>query len=94
MVFADPFVARAAADLCKRPAPSESVLVENVAASHFARRGPVYYIKGEGEVDLVVLRDGGFVPYEIKFKSGKVHKHNLAVRNDNPAKRFVVDGGI
>jgi len=30
------------------------------------------------------------VPIEI----GVVRKHNLAVRNDNPAKRYVVDGGI
>ena len=37
---------------------------------------------------------GWFVPYEIRLKSGRVHKHNLAVRNDNPAKRYVVDGGI
>ena len=37
---------------------------------------------------------GRFVPYEIKFKSGKVQKHNLAVRNDNPAHRWQVDGGI
>jgi hypothetical protein len=37
---------------------------------------------------------GWFVPYEIKFKSGHIKKFNLAVRNDNPAKRYVVDGGI
>ena len=37
---------------------------------------------------------GWFVPYEIKLTSGRIRKHNLAVRNDNPAKRFVVDGGI
>ncbi len=37
---------------------------------------------------------GWFVPYEIKVKSGQVRKHNLAIRNDNPAKRYVVDGGI
>ena len=37
---------------------------------------------------------GWFVPYEIKFKNGSIKKMNLAVRNDNPAKRYVVDGGI
>lgn len=37
---------------------------------------------------------GWFVPYEIRFKDGQVKKHNLAVRNDNPAKRYVVDGGF
>ncbi|MGA2797066.1 MAG: hypothetical protein ABSE63_05785 [Thermoguttaceae bacterium] len=37
---------------------------------------------------------GWFVPYEIKFKNGEVKKFRLAVRNDNPGKRYVVDGGI
>lgn len=37
---------------------------------------------------------GWFVPYEIKVKGGHVRKHNLALRKDNPAKRFVVDGGL
>ena len=37
---------------------------------------------------------GWFVPYEIKFKNGSIKKMNLAVRNDNPSKRYVVDGGI
>jgi hypothetical protein len=37
---------------------------------------------------------GWFVPYEIQLSDGTVRKWNLAVRNDNPAKRYVVDGGI
>lgn len=37
---------------------------------------------------------GEFVPYEIKLKSGKTIKHNLAVRNDNPNKVWIVDGGF
>lgn len=40
------------------------------------------------------LYPGWFVPYEIKFKSGRVQKHNLAVRNDNPKHQWYVDGGI
>jgi outer membrane lipoprotein-sorting protein len=40
------------------------------------------------------LYPGWFVPYEIKFKNGYIKKMNLSVRNDNPAKRYVVDGGI
>jgi outer membrane lipoprotein-sorting protein len=40
------------------------------------------------------LYPGWFVPYEIKLKNGVVKKMNLAVRNDNPAKRWVVDGGF
>ena len=37
---------------------------------------------------------GWFVPYEIKLKSGYIKKMNLAVRNDNTAKFFYVDGGF
>ncbi len=37
---------------------------------------------------------GWFVPYEIKLKNGHVKKHNLAIRNDNAAKRYMFDGGI
>jgi hypothetical protein len=37
---------------------------------------------------------GVFVPYEIRLKSGETKKYNLAIRNDNPAKRWVVDGGL
>ncbi|MBN2592276.1 MAG: hypothetical protein JXA81_02125 [Sedimentisphaerales bacterium] len=37
---------------------------------------------------------GWFVPYEIKLRDGYVKKHNLALRNDNHAKRWQVDGGI
>lgn len=40
------------------------------------------------------LYPGWFVPYEIKFKNGATKKMNLAVRNDNPAKLYIVDGGI
>jgi hypothetical protein len=40
------------------------------------------------------LYPGWFVPYEIKFKDGGTKKMNLAVRNDNPAKRYIVDGGL
>ena len=37
---------------------------------------------------------GLHVPYEIKLKSGEIKKYDLAVRNDNPAKVWQVDGGI
>lgn len=36
---------------------------------------------------------GWFVPYEIRVKDGRIIKHNLALRNDNPANRWVIDGG-
>ena len=39
------------------------------------------------------LYPGYFVPYEIRLKNGYVKKHNLAVRNDNKAHRWMMDGG-
>ncbi len=35
-----------------------------------------------------------FVPYEIKFKSGDVRKHNLALRKEPGAGRWIVNGGL
>jgi hypothetical protein len=37
---------------------------------------------------------GWFVPYEVRLKSGGTQKYNLSIRNDNPAKRYVQDGGL
>ena len=37
---------------------------------------------------------GEFVPYEIKKKNGSVKKWNLAIRNDNAEKKWVLDGGF
>jgi hypothetical protein len=36
---------------------------------------------------------GWFIPYEITI-NGETKKHNLAIRNDNPAHRWVFDGGF
>lgn len=40
------------------------------------------------------LYPGEFVPYKIRFKSGEVEQFNLALRNDNPTKTWIVDGGL
>ncbi|HET8546420.1 MAG TPA: hypothetical protein VFL57_00370 [Bryobacteraceae bacterium] len=37
---------------------------------------------------------GTFVPYEIRLKDGSIRKWNLAVRNDNAAGRWRMDGGF
>jgi hypothetical protein len=37
---------------------------------------------------------GFFVPYTVKLKSGEIKEGNLALRNDNPQKMWIVDGGI
>jgi len=35
-----------------------------------------------------------FLPYEIRMPGGELKAHKQAVRNDNPQKRFIVDGGF
>jgi hypothetical protein len=35
-----------------------------------------------------------FVKCRQYTEGGQTKKHNLAIRNDNPARRYVVDGGI
>lgn len=37
---------------------------------------------------------GYYVPYKIKFKDGNIKIFQIAVRNDNPNKVWLVDGGI
>ncbi len=36
---------------------------------------------------------GWFVPYEVRLRNGDTKRFNLAVRNDNPQQRWMVDGG-
>ena len=40
------------------------------------------------------LYPGEFVPYKVKLKSGEIEEFNLALRNDNPNKTWIVDGGL
>ena len=37
---------------------------------------------------------GVFVPYEVSLSNGSTKKWNLALRNDNQNKEWVIDGGI
>ncbi|MHC4095074.1 MAG: anti-sigma factor family protein [Planctomycetota bacterium] len=38
--------------------------------------------------------NGWYVPYEVRLKSGRIKKYNLALRIDYRAKRLQVDGGL
>jgi len=40
------------------------------------------------------LYPGYFVPYEVRLRDGSTKTFKLAVRNDNPAHRWVIDGGF
>ncbi|MCC7146319.1 MAG: hypothetical protein IT443_07725 [Phycisphaeraceae bacterium] len=47
-----------------------------------------------GEAFKSGLYAGYFVPCEFELRNGERRKCNLAVRNDNPAQRWVWDGGL
>ena len=61
------------------------VVVSVVAAGSLPMEGP-----SVGEPTATEEPGLWIVPVKIAI----VKKYNLAVRNDNPAKRYVVDGGI
>jgi hypothetical protein len=46
-----------------------------------------------GEAFQSGLYAGYFVPYQVRLRDGTVKSHKIAIRNDNPAHRWVVDGG-
>jgi hypothetical protein len=47
-----------------------------------------------GEPSQSGLYRGFFVPYEVRLPDGSIKKWKLAVRNDNPARHWTVDGGF
>jgi hypothetical protein len=51
-------------------------------------------IESIGEPFQSGLYPGYFVPYRVRFVDGTEKSMNLAVRNDNPQKRWMVDGGF
>ncbi|HQH81140.1 MAG TPA: ATP-binding protein [bacterium] len=44
-----------------------SLKVESIAAANYKRAMPTYYIKAEGEIDLVLVAGKIFVPIEVKW---------------------------
>ncbi|MEI6805521.1 MAG: ATP-binding protein [Myxococcaceae bacterium] len=66
--FSDPFIYHALRNWLDWPMPSDkSHLVEACVASHYRRFFPTYYIKAEGEVDVVYISQKKFWPVEIKW---------------------------
>jgi hypothetical protein len=53
-----------------------SNLVEACVITHYRRRYPTYYIKGEGEVDIAYVKDKKFWPVEVKWTE-QLHKSEL-----------------
>ena len=51
-------------------------LAEACAAAHHHRLHPTYYIKGDGEVDIAYVTEGGFQPIEVKW-TGQIRSTDL-----------------
>lgn len=72
--FLDPFIATAMRELVdteyeRVPPINESLLVESTCYAHYLRKyRRIYYIKADGEVDLVIVDGNTFVPVEIKWR--------------------------
>jgi predicted AAA+ superfamily ATPase len=54
----------------------EARLVESCVAAQFRHITPTYYIKADGEIDLVLVQGKEFIPVEIKW-SRTVRPHDL-----------------
>ena len=80
--------------------------VEGAAARDWQRVSSVYKVDDRlkqayggiqvlsvGEPFRSGLYPGWFVPYEVRMPGGRIKKHNLAVRNDNPQQRFILTYG-
>ena len=89
--------------------PREAALafLEGAAAQDWQRVATVWKVddrlkQAYGGIQVVSVGEpfrsgayaGWFVPYEIRMPGGRIKKHNLAVRNDNPQQRFILDGGF
>jgi len=64
--FNDPFFFYLFSDICLTKVPDESVIVENIVASHLARKFDVFYWKDGTEIDVVV-RTKEPIGFEVKW---------------------------
>jgi predicted AAA+ superfamily ATPase len=69
VVFLDPFYFQLFNRWFFSPIPDETVIVENILASHLARTFEAFYWKNEREVDVVVRGKDGLIGFESKYSS-------------------------
>ncbi|HLB57058.1 MAG TPA: ATP-binding protein [Coxiellaceae bacterium] len=46
-----------------------AALVESIVSNHFRRHYPTYYIKADGEIDVVYIKEKKFFPIEVKWRN-------------------------
>jgi uncharacterized protein len=72
--FLDPFIYRTIYNWLKREGylnslPTEAILVEASVASQCHRQGKTFYFKGQGEIDVIWLRDKLIQAIEVKWSN-------------------------
>jgi predicted AAA+ superfamily ATPase len=72
--FFDPFIYRTCVNWLTREGYAhdlipESTLVEAIVASHCYRNGKAFYFKGEGEIDVIWLKEKKITAIEIKWST-------------------------
>ncbi len=70
--FADPFIMDTVgqwliSERYLKEKKTVSIKVEAIVASNYQRTAPTYYLKAEGEIDVVVVVPNDFVPLEVKW---------------------------
>lgn len=68
LVFRDPFIAQALA-VHRQARLDDSLLAEQIVVSHYARDFPVYYWKGQGEIDLIYQKEKKPYAIEVKWRN-------------------------
>lgn len=68
LVLMDPFFFHLFSDICLAKLPDEAAIVENVAASHLARRYEVFYWRDGKEVDIIAKDKGRALGFEVKWR--------------------------
>ncbi|MCK4907225.1 MAG: ATP-binding protein [Spirochaetes bacterium] len=79
--FADPFIIDVIGQWLQREryihaTMEESNKVESITASNLISKNIVYYIKADGEIDIVLVKNNGFIPIEIKW-TGQLRPSDL-----------------
>jgi hypothetical protein len=72
------------------------------STSRFPQQVPQWLRDQYGGLEIISIGEpfktdeynGWYVPYEVRLKSGRIKKYNLALRIDYRAKRLQVDGGL
>ncbi|WP_338598620.1 DUF4143 domain-containing protein [Sulfolobus tengchongensis] len=79
--FVDPFIYRAFAEWAFANLPNENELIEAVVVSHLSRIFPLFYLKRNGEVDIVIRQGEKFRGFEVKYGKAVRRKYIGKIKN-------------